>query len=600
MVATSPPSQGEVSAVNRTFQVDLRGVVDLLSHHLYASPRVYVRELLQNAVDAVTARGASTPAEITVTTAPGRLTVTDLGIGLTEPQVHELLATIGRSSKRDELGFARHEFLGQFGIGLLSAFLVADEVRVVTRAEGAEAVAWTGRADGTYDIGPAQREEVGTTVELAARPGAEQWFEAPTVAELARLYGSMLPLRVTVDGTPVSGAGTPWRMDGRDQGGRRADLVGYAQEVLGFTPFDVIELSVPEAGLTGVAYVLPFPANPAEHAGHRVYLKGMLLTESADGLLPDWAFFARCVVDAGELRPTASREALYTDGLLDTTRQALGDQLRGWLVGLARTDQARLHKFLGVHHLGVKALALHDDDMLRLVDQWWPMETNVGRMTLADFRARHGEVRYCATADDFRQLAGVAAAQDIALVNGGYTYDAEIIERLSAIEPDLTVSRLDPTDLATRFDELPPDTELSLRPFLAAAQRAMDRLGCEVVLRGYDPVSLPVLYLVDRSAAFQAELRATKQRVDELWAGVLSAFDKPTDDRPQLVLNHRNQLVRRICGLTDPELVGLSVEALYGQALLLGYHPIRPADAALLNRSFLGLLDQAVPTEENR
>jgi len=108
-----------------------------------------------------------------------------------------------------------------------------------------------------------------------------------------------------------------------------------------------------------------------------------------------------------------------------------------------------------------------------------------------------------------------------------------------------------------------------------------------------------VLFLVDRSAAFQAELRATKQRVDELWAGVLSAFDKPADDRPQLVLNHRNPLVRRVCGLTDPDLVGLSVEALYGQALLLGYHPIRPADAALLNRSFLGLLDQAVPTEEN-
>jgi molecular chaperone HtpG len=584
--------------VNRTFQVDLRGVVDLLSHHLYASPRVYLRELMQNAVDAVTARRAEVPnarAAISVVTRPAAITVTDTGIGLTEAQVHELLATIGRSSKRDELGFARHEFLGQFGIGLLSAFLVADEVRVTTKAEGAPAVLWIGHADGTYDIKPAQRDEVGTTVELTARPGSEQWFEPPTVAELARLYGSMLPVPVTVDGVAVSGAGTPWREDDREAGVRRADLVGYAQETLGFTPFDVIDLAVPEAGLTGVAYVLPFPANPAEHAGHRVYLKGMLLTESAQGLLPDWAFFARCVVDAGELRPTASREALYSDNLLDATRQALGDQLRGWLVGLARADQSRLHKFLGVHHLGVKALALHDDDMLRLVEQWWPMETNVGRMTLADFRARHGEIRYCATADDFRQLAGVAAAQDIALVNGGYTYDAEIIERLPAIEPGLTVSRLDPTDLATRFDAVPPATELALRPFLTAAQRAMDRLGCEVVLRSYEPASLPVLFLVDRSAAFQAELRATKQRVDELWAGVLSAFDKPADERPQLVLNHRNPLVRRVCGLTDPDLVGLSVEALYGQALLLGYHPIRPADAALLNRSFLGLLDQAVP-----
>ncbi|WP_290058542.1 ATP-binding protein, partial [Amycolatopsis solani] len=119
--------------------MDLRGVVDLLSRHLYSSPRVYVRELLQNAVDAVTARRArepGAPAEIAVEVGDGVLRVTDTGIGLTEAQVHELLATIGRSSKRDELGFQRHEFLGQFGIGLLSAFLVADEVRVVTRSAG--------------------------------------------------------------------------------------------------------------------------------------------------------------------------------------------------------------------------------------------------------------------------------------------------------------------------------------------------------------------------------------------------------------------------------------------------------------------------------
>ncbi|RZQ63190.1 HSP90 family protein [Amycolatopsis suaedae] len=587
--------------MNHTFQVDLRGVVDLLSHHLYSSPRVYLRELLQNAVDAVTARRAAEtdpPARIEITVDGTTLTVTDTGVGLTEAQVHELLATIGRSSKRDDLGFARHEFLGQFGIGLLSAFLVADEVVVVTRASGAEAVEWRGRADGTYRIAPGSRDEVGTTVTLTARPGSEQWFAEPTVVELARLYGSMLPFGVVACGQPVAGEGTPWRRDDRPAGTRKADLVGYAQDVLGFTPFDVIDLAVPEAGLTGVAYVLPVPANPAERAGHRVYLKQMLLTESATGLLPGWAFFARCVVDAAELRPTASREALYDDGLLESTREALGAQLRGWLVGLARTDPARLARFLDVHHLGVKALALHDDEMLGLVDQWLPMETNVGRMTLADFRARHGEVRFTATTDDFRQLAAVAGAQGMAVVNGGYTYDSEIISRLPVLDQDLVVSRLEPSDVMTRLAPVNPGTELALRPFLTAAQRAMDRMGCEVVLRAFEPATLPVLYLLDRAAAFQAELRSTRDSVDDLWAGVLGAFEKPEQNRPQLVLNHNSALVRRVAALGEPDLVALAVEALYGQALLLGYHPIRPADAALLNRSFLGLLDQAVPAEE--
>jgi molecular chaperone HtpG len=54
-----------------------------------------------------------------------------------------------------------------------------------------------------------------------------------------------------------------------------------------------------------------------------------------------------------------------------------------------------------------------------------------------------------------------------------------------------------------------------------------------------------------------------------------------------------------MASLGDRELVQLAVEGLYGHALMLGYHPISPADSALVNRSVLGLLDQAVPTQED-
>jgi molecular chaperone HtpG len=587
-----------VPPVSNTFQVDLRGIVDLLSHHLYASPRVYVRELLQNAVDAITALGPEHSGMVSVVsssgTGDGTLRIDDNGIGLTEAQVHELLATIGRSSKRDELGFARHEFLGQFGIGLLSCFLVADEIRVHTRRDGADPVLWTGFSDGRYIVGPGTEREPGTTVTLLPRRGAEEFLTGETVTDLARTYGSLLPVTVTVDGRKITTGTLPWELPAQSR-------LSYAERTLGFHPFDVIELNVPAAGLTGAAFVLPTPVNPASRGGHRVYLKRMLLSESIEGLLPDWAFFARCVVDSTELRPTASREALYDDGMLAETRDAIADQLRGWLMRLSATDPRRLGEFLSIHHLGVKALALHDDEMLRLVEQWYPMQTNMGEVTLAEFRARHGVLRYAATADEFRQLAGVAAAQDMGLINGGYVYDAELIQRLAAIDGEVRAERLDPTDLTTRFTTVDAESELQMRPFLTAAQRRLDRLGCEVVVRAFDPVTLPALYLVSRAAAFQEDFTASRDQADDLWGGVLDALSRtvPTD-RPQLVLNHRNPLVRRVAALGDAELAGLAVESLYGQALLLGHHPIRPSDAALLTTSFLGLLDRAVPREESR
>jgi molecular chaperone HtpG len=591
--------------LERAFQVDLRGVVDLLSRHLYASPRVYLRELLQNAVDAITARRSvdpGAPAGVSIeppeVTSDGTLRVHDTGIGLTEPEVHELLATIGRSSKRDGLGFARHEFLGQFGIGLLSCFLVADEVRVLTRsARGGPSVAWTGFADGRYRVEqPAQeRPEPGTTVILAPRPGLEHWLGTAMVADLAVRFGELLPVEVVVAGRRVTTGALPWTRSYTTPAARSNGLSSYAERLFGFTPFDTIDLAVPEAGLTGVAFVLPMAANPAVRSGHRVYLRRMLLAESVDKLLPEWAFFVRCVADTSELRPTASREELYEDDLLADTREVLGARIRDWLVKLAATAPDRLQRFLQVHHLGVKALAVHDLEMLRVVDRWWPMETNAGPMTLADFRRRHPVVRYTVTADEFRELAGVSHAQGIGLVNGGYAYDAEIMMRLPQLDPAIQVRRLEPSELATRFEPPDPATGLRLRPFLQAAGDALRPSGCDVVPRVFDPPSLPALYLVSRAVLQAQEMRAARASADGLWSGVLASFgtDAPAE-HPQLMLNLRNPVVRRISELTDPNLVGLGVQALYGQALLQGRHPLGPEDSALLNRSFLGLLDWAI------
>src|SRR5204863_3164634 len=106
--------------LSERFQVDLRGVIDLLSNHLYSSPEVFARELLQNAVDAITARRGLEPEhagaihfELAAPSgAPPTLFVDDDGIGLSEDDMHRFLSTIGASSKRDDLAARRQDFLG--------------------------------------------------------------------------------------------------------------------------------------------------------------------------------------------------------------------------------------------------------------------------------------------------------------------------------------------------------------------------------------------------------------------------------------------------------------------------------------------------------
>jgi molecular chaperone HtpG len=589
----------------RTFQVDLRGLVDLLSHHLYSSPRVYLRELLQNAVDATTARRAddpSAPARITLTATGGRLRVDDDGIGLTEADVHRFLATIGRSSKRESVAgveSARREFLGQFGIGLLACFVVADTIRVVTRSAAdpdAAPVEWLAAADGSYTVRalPADaRPEPGTTVELTPRPGAERWFEPATVTDLARDFGSLLPypVRVRTDAGPTTVTDTPpvWRRAYPSPAARTAALLAYGENLLGFPPLDVLDLDVPVAGVRGVAFVLPTATSPASRARHRVYLKGMLLSDAAEGLLPDWAFFARCVVDTDTLRPTASREALYEDETLAAVRDALGDAIRRWLADLAASQPDRLRRFLAVHQLSVKALARHDTELYRIMLPWLEFETTDGPANLVEFARSRPVVHLARTVEEFRQVAPIAAAQGLGVVNGGYTYDEELVTRLPDVLPGATVSPLAADVLVAHLDSVEPNEELALAPFLALARRRLDEQDCDVVLRAFHPVSVPALFLDSRDARHERARAEAEADADELWSQILSTL-RSTAPRAQLVLNHLSPLLHRVAALPDPELVGSAVEALYGQALLMTHRPLRGSDTALLNRAFGELL----------
>jgi molecular chaperone HtpG len=592
------------SFTDRTFQVDLRGLVDLLSHHLYSSPRVYLRELLQNAVDALTARLEPGDFGIRVV-ADGRVVrVEDDGVGLTEDDVHAFLATIGHSSKRAErIAERRGDFIGQFGIGLLSCFLVADEIHVVSRsARDADApvVEWRGRGDGSYSVRtlPGQRRAPGTTVTLTPRADAAEWTRPARVRELARHYGSLLRQPVSFDdgegAVPVNPEPAPWDRRYPTPGARARALAANGQEVFGFEPLDTIELDLPAVGLKGIACVLPESVPAGRRHGHRVHLKGMLLSEQAEELLPDWAFFVRCVVDVDGLRPTASREALYEDDTLAAVRDALAERLRDWIARTAAGDPELLGRFLRAHHLAVKSLAVHDDEILRMLLPWLPFETTDGHCTLDEFARTHRTVLVTGTVEEFRQTAAIASAAGLGVVNGGYTYDRQLVQRLPEVRPEVNVADLDPATLTAHLDPVDREVELAAAGYLAQARDALAVFDCDVALRSFQPASAPALLMDSREARHErTRSRLAREQEGGLWGDILGALRQEAP-RAQLILNQLNPLVRTALTIDDPDLARTSAEALYGQAALLSRRPLRPAESGLINRSFLDLLAHAL------
>lgn len=590
------------------FQVDLRGVVDLLSRHIYSSPRVYLRELLQNARDAIAARrevdGGGSRIRITPLTAQsGEFVLRDDGVGLTAAEVADLLATVGRSSKRDIFDLPRSDFLGQFGIGLLSCFMVADTIVIRSRsARGGSAVEWTGSADGTFRVTEIDDDlPIGTSVHLVPRFDADELLRPAAVHELATTFGEFLPVRVTIDapGGDIDVTREPPFLD------PAADVeaaVQYGRDLLGAAPLDVIPLSEPATGTQGLAYVLPFAPPPGARQATRMYLGRMLLSERVDDVLPDWAFFVRAVVDSTGLAPTASRESLVEDTALEHVREQLGAGIRRWVLELGLREPHRLAQFVAVHEVGLKSLVRHDEELARFITRWLTVETTHGTLRIGELVERCPHVRYAQTVDEFRQVAGISPSDEV-LVNGGYLYDADLIRLLPDLYPQVTVEKVDVTGELDRLDPPPLDDRdiaMSLESRAGAVLAASD---CAVVVRAIDRPELTGLYVADPEVLRTIDRGRTKGIASTLWGGVLDRIDqtlssaRDDDLTARLCLNWSNRVVRALVRVEDDAVFARTVQLLYIQALLAGHHPLSDADRALMTSALSDLVSLSAGIE---
>jgi len=605
-------------ATDQRFQIHLRGLIDLLSDHLYSGPHVFIRELLQNGVDAIAARRVA-DAEFTeagqiqfelVAGDTPTLVVRDNGVGLTEPQVHRFLATIGQSSKRDEIEGKRGDFIGQFGVGMLSCFMAADEITLITRSAtepDAPPVHWCGRPDGTYDVKTLDRDAPpGTTVYLRARGDRRDLFEPDRLATLLRDYGGLLPEQITLTADsathPINDVPPVWLEETTPDEEHRRDALSFGERLLGSRFVDVLPIQSQAGQVRGLAYIQANPTSPQTRASHRVYLKRMLVSEKNDDLLPSWAVFVRCVLTAKDLRPVASREAFYADDTLDRAKEELGDSLRDYLTSLSRTNPDLLSQIVGLHHLSIKGLAAEDEESFRVFADHLPFETSAGRMTLGEYRSRFDVIHYVSTRDTFRQIAQVAAAQGLCVINAGYVYDTELLQMLSRVDDQAQLEEVDPATLTETLDDLTLTEREQAMPLLRLAEVVLQPFGCVAEIKRFAPAELPTLFTINADAIFKHQADTAKEQADDLWADVVDAASAgySSTARASLCLNAANPLIQRLIGTDNRETLKLVVELLYVQALMLGHHPLSNREMNLLNQGLAGMLDLALPGGEER
>ena len=588
------------------FKVNLGGMIDILSNHLYSSSDVFVRELLQNGTDAISARlnadesFTQADAKVEIEVEPGkRIVFRDNGTGLDEGEIHEFLSVIGQSSKYDiENGQENGDYIGRFGIGLLSCFMVTDHicVRTCSYKNPSVTLEWKGMADGTYTITQCEQSvAVGTEIIIENNKtdkteGIDDYYNSDNISNLVYYYGLFLKYPVY-----ILSEGEKTRLNLKFDFDAHKDkelCMTMGKTFLGENFLDCFTLRSPSGLFSGIAYVLPYPVSASAHNMHRIYLKNLLLTENGQKLLPEWAFFIRCIINTNNLKPTSSREDFYEDEALDRARNELGDIIADYFEDLDIHNKELLYKIVSIHNLAVKSVISSGDSMDDLLLPYIIFHTSLGDLTGKDILDFGSTAFYTIDENQFRQLAPLYVQRSQLLINAGYVYEDAIITKLSEMSRKTDIIKLTDSDIDFMLDDSEFEGDPAAAKLLRTASKILRKYDCKPALKEFRPFEIPTLYTINEKAYKARQIKRSKQNANNIFMGMLNSFESEISSNAVacLYLNTNNLIIRKLIDMDDEEKLSCYIEILYVQSLLSGHFPLLNNEMKILNENLYNLM----------
>lgn len=206
----------------KQFKAESKRLMEMMINSIYTQKEIFLRELISNASDAIDKiyyKALSDDSlvfnkedyyiKVTADKANRTLTLTDTGIGMTQQELENNLGVIAKSGslafKEENESQDGHNIIGQFGVGFYSAFMVADEVIVTTRALGsAEAYKWTSKGADGYTIVVGEKESVGTEIVLKIKENTEddqydEYLEEYRLRAIIKKYSDFIRYPIKMD-----------------------------------------------------------------------------------------------------------------------------------------------------------------------------------------------------------------------------------------------------------------------------------------------------------------------------------------------------------------------------------------------------------------
>ena len=409
-----PTSAAEPTSV--PFRAEVKQLLQILAHSLYTEREIFLRELISNASDALyrvqfemltNAQVHDPEAELAIRVsadeAAKTVTISDTGIGMTREELIENLGTIAQSGARAlmerlEAG-QRGDIIGQFGVGFYSAFVVADEVTVISRSyrPDAEATQWRSSGGETFTVEPGERAERGTTIILKLKDDADEFAKDWKLRQVIKRHSDFVAWPIYVGEERANQQTALWRQQPRTVEAEKYDDF-YRQLTMDFEP-PLLHMHISTDAPVDLHTILLVPAKRERGLIERrvegkikLYSRKVLIQEEAKDLLPNYYRFVEGVVDSEDLPLNVSRELVQAaGGIIGRLKKTLTGRLTKELAELASQDAEKYAAFWAEFGVflkeGVATESQARTDLLPLL-RFHSTKSGDGLIALAEYKER--------------------------------------------------------------------------------------------------------------------------------------------------------------------------------------------------------------------
>ncbi|VFP78289.1 Chaperone protein HtpG [Buchnera aphidicola (Cinara cuneomaculata)] len=388
------------------FKSEVKELLHLMIHSLYSNKEIFLRELISNSSDAIEKirfeklynpekyiKNSYIPKiQISINKTEKKIIISDNGIGMSPEEVIKNLGTIAKSGTKSFLNQIKNiknkeknEFIGQFGVGFYSSFIVSETVSVYTKHASNttdSGTLWISNGQGEYSIETVSMKEYGTKIVLSLKSSEQEFLETWKIKQIIKKYSDHISIPIEIENYDEKTKTISWEKINEAQALWTQNKNNITKEsyqkfykyITNDTENPLIWSHNKVEGNQEYINLLYIPKKATWDMWHRenkhglkLYVKHVFIMDEATQFLPNYLRFVKGIIDSQDLPLNISREILQDSAITHILRKTLTKRILNMLNKLATDNNKKYQKFWNIFGLVIKEGIAEDSENQKII-----------------------------------------------------------------------------------------------------------------------------------------------------------------------------------------------------------------------------------------